>query len=875
MSQRELDQAITEIRNEAVDDVAVRASAKRVFASLFDSTLGSDCVERIKGCSDFRLLMKSYFDQTLSPARALLLEDHTRQCVACRRAFQRARTGAPIAEVVEIADDRTRSSRRLPVLSWALAATLAIGIGTGIVGARKGLLPGQQTVRATVASVDGGLYRITKFGAQMVAVGQFITNSDQLRTGKGSRAVIRLIGGAQLEIAERSDVSIDNSWKGTTVNVGEGQVIVAADDRSQGSVYVSSGDLLIPVNRAVLAVDSGLKGSRVAVAQGLARVQQGSKTTDVAAGQQMASNYRIGYRPIAAQFAWSQNAASYTALLNELSTLQKQLQAIPSSGLRYSSHLAKYLPANTVIYAAIPNMGGTLTEAKRILDQHLAQSDVLQEWWGQQSGQHAADLDRTLTQIGSISQYLGDEMIVAVPSTSPHQYGKPLFLAELRQPGLAEYLQQNLPSTTGLKIVSGASGIPTGAPDQMYVDVDNNVVVASLDGTALVGIEAAIVGGTASPFVQTPFFGRITKSYSAGVGYLLAADMEQMTTESVNTPKGLLAGLNNVQYLVLERRDTGANTETRASLSFSGSREGIASWLGSPGPMGSLGFVSPGASFAVAFVMKNPRIVATELISLVSGSDPQFLAQITSFESQAGVSVIDDIAAPLGSDATFAVDGPLLPVPTWKFAVEVNETDRLQKTITTLISRYNLTPAASTGLLQLSSDQVGPRTFYSIRSAKAPDLAAYYAFVDGYMVASVSEAALTQAIQNHQTGYTLTNSANFRNQLPADNLTNFSAILYSNIGSSLAPLASQLKSAKSLSPSQQQAMAALAASSAPGLICVYGEPDGIVAATRGSFLGFNLGTLVGIQQGKPLMPLIASGASAMRPDVPVNPRSRN
>ena len=238
-------------------------------------------------------------------------------------------------------------------------------------------------------------------------------NSDQLRTGKGSRAIIRLINGAQLELAERSDVSISRDWKGTTVNVEQGQVIVAAAQRSQGSVYVSSGDLLIPVKEAVVAVDTGLKGSRVAVAQGSTRVQQGPKTTEVAAGQQLATDYRVAFVPIASQFSWSQNASSYALLLNEFSTLQKQFQSIPSSALRYSSNLAKYLPGNIAIYAAIPNLGGTVTEAKRIFDERLAHSNVLQEWWNQQSVTHAADLDRALTQLGSISQYLGDEMVLA------------------------------------------------------------------------------------------------------------------------------------------------------------------------------------------------------------------------------------------------------------------------------------------------------------------------------------------------------------------------------------------------------------------------------------------------------------------------------
>ena len=327
----------------------------------------------------------------------------------------------------------------------------------------------------------------------------------------------------------------------------------------------------------------------------------------MSAGQQRATDYRVGFVPVSAQFSWSQNAGTYAALLSEFSTLQKEFQAnIPSTGLRYSSNLAKYLPGNTVIYAAIPNLGPTLTEAKRIFDERLSQSGVLQDWWTQQSGSHAADVERAVTQLTSISKYLGNEIVLAVPSTGPHQYGKPVFLAELGQPGLADYLQQNVPASAGLRIVSTAAGTAAPAPGQLFVDLDNNVVVASPDLAALQAVEAAINAGTASAFVQTPFFSRIAQSYTAGAGYLLAADMEQISPKSVPTATGPLAGLNNVQYLVLERRDTGGGTETRASLSFAGNRQGIASWLGSPGPIGSVGFVSPDANFAVAFIMKNP-----------------------------------------------------------------------------------------------------------------------------------------------------------------------------------------------------------------------------------------------------------------------------
>jgi hypothetical protein len=281
--------------------------------------------------------------------------------------------------------------------------------------------------------------------------------------------------------------------------------------------------------------------------------------------------------------------------------------------------------------------------------------------------------------------------------------------------------------------------------------------------------------------------------------------------------------------------------------------------------MGSLEFISADASLAASFVMKSPRAVMEEVIALASQRDSRVASELSEFEAKAGISLVEDVAAPLGNDATFAIDGPLLPVPSWKLAIEVNDPVRLQQTITTLVDQFNQHAEENRGKLQAGSEQIDSRTFYWLRGSKMPNLTFYYTFVDGYLMAGANEASLLQAIQNRQNGNTLVNSANFRNQLPADNYTNFSGVVYTNAGSSFGPLAQQLKGVASLSPAQQQSLSALLAASGPALVCVYGESDRIVAASRGSFLGFDLGTLMGIQQGRPLLPLVASRAgSALR-----------
>jgi hypothetical protein len=872
MSERELNRVIAEIRSEQLDDGVVREAARRVYSRLFDTASHSDTVEKItvgkiKGCSDFQALMPAYLGHTLSSARSLLLEDHMLRCVECRDAFRATGTHG-VKSLQSIADQNLqRRPHRIPMAKWALAASLAAGIAVGLTGWLNGYLPWQHAVRATVLSVEGRLYQVSDLGSSLVAVGSIITNAKDLRTAKGSSAILRLANGAQLEVGERSDVSVSRGWRGTTVNLENGRMIVQASETHPGVFYVATDDLVIPIRSAVLSVNRGTKGSRVAVAKGLARVEQGHQAFELRGGQQMVTSDRLSDVPIATEFAWSKNAGSYLALLAEFSTLQKQVESIASSGPRYSSDLAKYVPEDSVIYAAIPNVGGTIEEAKRLFDDRLGQSEVLRDWWTHQPASDASHFDQIVNQISSISKYLGDEVVFSVSLSAAHRYHGAVILAEIRQPGLKEYLEQNIPATGGFRIV-GDTSTPAAANGQLLVSLSNNLLVATTDPVELRRVSEIIQNPSSGGFVHSPFFQRIQKSYSAGAGYLLSIDMEQIVSKSVdNASRQIPPGMNNVQYAVLERRDVEGRTETRAALSFAGSRQGIASWLAAPGAMGSLDFVSPDASFATSFTLRNPRSLMEELISSASKADGRFTQELNNFESHTGINLLDDFAAPLGSDVTFAIDGPLLPVPAWKLALEVYDPAHLQQTISTFVDRFNEQSSGDRGKLLLKNEQVNSRTFYSLQVDGRPAMAVYYTFVDGYLLAGNSEADLLTAIQNRKSGHTLTRSSSFRAQLPDDGYTNFSGIVYHNMAASLAPIAGQLKAAGSLPPSQQQAISTLLANAAPGLICVYGEPDRIVVASRGGFFGFDLATLARVQQGRSLLPILALAGRAASPEI--------
>jgi hypothetical protein len=854
MSQHELDEAVAKIRSEQVDDEIVKAAAKRVFGGLFDSAFihSEPSGGKIRGCQDVQQLIPAYLSRSLSSARALLVEDHAFHCVDCRRVLQQARSGTASFSAIPI--DRA-NRKRVPMLVWAVAATLIAGIGLGITG----LLPGQNTVRATVASVQGTLYKVTDLGVSLVQVGQIVTNSDQLRTAKGSRAILRLAGGTQLEMAERSEISLSGGWRGPAVNLQRGQMIVEA----RKALYVTSGEMTIPVNGGVVAVDHGAKESRIAVAQGLVDVQIAQTTRRVKAGQQYGGELHLASLPISSEFAWSQNADSYLALLKEFSSLQKDLQAIPSPGLRYASRLPQYLPADTFVYAAIPNLGGTITEAKKLFDSRLAESEVLRQWWQQQAVSKNGEFDRIVDQVSALSNYLGDEIVIAVGGDVAGQNAGPVVLAEIKQAGLAEYLRSNLPANAQVQIVT--AGAPaSGGASKLLIQLDNSVMVVSPSATQLNRVEDILQKRAAGDFTSTPFFARIGQVYDGGAGYFLAANLEQIGAKSVGTAKGAMpSGFDNVQYLVLERKQASGDSEMRAALSFAGARHGIASWLAPPSPAGSLDFVSPDAGFAASMVMKNPRVMMQELFGIVGNANPNFTKEMEDFQAKAGLSLLDDVASPLGSDVTFALDGALVPIPAWKIAMEVYDPSRLQQTLALFVDRFNQQASPQAGRLKLSNEQINGRTFYSLSNEKAPGLAAYYTFVDGYLLASSSEANVQTAIDNKHTGHTLTSSPSFREKLPADGYPNFSAMVYTNMGSSLGDLAKQLKS----SGQGQSSFGSFLLKGGSGLICVYGESDRIVAAARGSFLGFDLGTLVGIQQGKPLNSLIA-GAKGTVSSVP-------
>ena len=139
------------------------------------------------------------------------------------------------------------------------------------------------------------------------------------------------------------------------------------------------------------------------------------------------------------------------------------------------------------------------------------------------------------------------------------------------------------------------------------------------------------------------------------------------------------------------------------------------------------------------------------------------------------MNIRDDLASALGGEVTVALDGPVLPTPSWKAIIEVNQSGALQLAIEKMVQAANQEAQKENEPgVTLSQTQVGGRTFYTIQPQKAGLTMEYdYTFADGYLILAPSRALLLAAIETHENGTSLARSASFRGLLPSDNQANF------------------------------------------------------------------------------------------------------
>ena len=566
--------------------------------------------------------------------------------------------------------------------------------------------------------------------------------------------------------------------------------------------------------------------------------------TLVHAGDQLSTNDNLSPEPVAQQISWSQDREKYLILLAQFTAIQHRLEQIPFPQARYSSDLLGRVPADTLLYISIPNLGEFLNQANQIFQDQLKQSPALQQWWERGHGDNTADLDSLIEKLHQASQYLGDEIVIV----GTNQTGTPGFaiLTDLQQSGLDDFLRKQFASSTGLILLDEKSleSTPTSPATKSggYALIRQHEAVFSNSIATLKQIDAQLNTG-ASGFAAGEFGKQIAAAYGRGAGVILAADLHQMVADKLHAGgKGTEAiensGMDEVQYLIAEHRETNGLPENHLDLQFSGTRQRAASWLAAPAAIGSLDFVTPNAAIAVAFLSKDPTTIADDLLAMATKDQGTQNTKWTEAEAKLGISFRDDLAANLGGDFLLSLDGPVLPTPSWKAVIEVNNPQRLENTLERLTqSLRDQVQGTQSHPLAIESSQVGAQRFYSVQDLTSGATVAQYIFSDGYMIVAPSRALLMEALHTQASGDSLARSAAFKALLPKDENENYSAIAYQNLGPVLTPLLSQL------SAESAQAIRQLAADSRPTAICAWGKDSRIEAASNSHLFGFDFLTL--------------------------------
>lgn len=505
--------------------------------------------------------------------------------------------------------------------------------------------------------------------------------------------------------------------------------------------------------------------------------------------------------------------------------LQHDLQYPPA---RAQSHLLPLLSESTMSYAAFPNYGDVLHQALTIWQQELQESQVLRDWW--QHGEIATNGPKivdALDKVYQLSQYLGEELVVsgALDGRDPRL----LVVAELRKPGLKEFLQQmvsQLPVTAKppvrvLDLQELAAAEDTLRAKQLILLVRSDFVVAALDLATLRNFNARLDAGSRE-FVSAPFGQRVAQAYEDGVTVLIAADLHKLLDlVPRGTPQTQLAfqrsGFADVRYAVWKHNMVSGQAVTQAELSFIGPRHGVASWLAAPAPLGSLDFVSPKAIAAGAVVLKSPAAIFEDVKELATAFNSNAFATLGQSEQALNLSLKDDLLSLLGGEIALELDNLTPPPAEWKTMLRVSDPVHLQQTLTKL--------AAIAHFEVKQSDQEGV-TYYTVHNpSKQPSAEIGYAFLDGYLVVASSPATLAEGIRLHRAGESLGKSPKLQASLPPGHSSDASALFYQD------PSAAAALSLQQLPPEMAQTLSRLASASTPAVVCLYGEESAISEAS--------------------------------------------
>jgi hypothetical protein len=531
--------------------------------------------------------------------------------------------------------------------------------------------------------------------------------------------------------------------------------------------------------------------------------------------------------PAMPQADMSQAMKKYPGLMTEFGRLMQRIQKeVPPPAARSSSRLLPLLPPSTIFYLAMPNYGDTSQQALKIFHEELESSADLRAWWHEgKMAKDGLEIEDWFDRFHQLSEYLGDEVVVA-GADAEHKGPKWLVVAEVRKPGLKEFLVEVLgkvpaKSQPKLQILDAESLARANdtAPMQPAILVRPDIVALGVDVATLRRFNQQL-DSKSTDFAATEFGRRIARTYDDGASVMAGIDLQSLMTDIPETdrqsPAFERSGFGDAKYLVWTHKSVAGEENSQMELSFTGPRRGVASWLAAPEPMNSLNFVPAKPGVALAVALKDPAKILDEFREMVTASNPKAFAGLDQMQAGMGVNLRDDLLRYLGGEIAVEVEMPSRIAPAWTVVLSVKDAARVQSTLSKILTGMRM--------VTQPSDENGV-TCYVVRvpsAQNAPEIS--YAFVDGYLVVASSPGKLRTALWLRHSGELLAKSDAFKAALPPGP-SQFSGMLYED-PAAIASLV-MARTMPGLSP-----LSTSTAESKPLLVFGYGEPTAIREASR-------------------------------------------
>ena len=831
-----LDQALAAVRADMPSAGSETAAAQRVARTLGLPSAAAQL-------TDYETLIPDYLAGRLNEAQGLLFEEELRTSIPLRRALARVRGGG---EADHGLPSRMASGDPRPSPRWgrngrhwayALAAAIVVAVGAAL------LLPAlnePDPVRiARVETVDELLLRQVGARWQPLAQNEWIDAGQRLATKQKGTAVLEFEDGSRVEIAPRSLLRLTRERGGSRVRVDQGSVIVQVAPQRDGTFDVVTDDLLVSVLGTTLGVGHGTKGSRVSVIEGEVEVRHDGKTTSLQAGDQYGTG-KTTAMALEETVAWSRDAERYSELLRAYAEFQRDIGEALTAGSRHSTRLLDLVPAETSVYVAVPNAPATIAEAYAAV---VAFHDRLpaDEFRALES---SAEVGQVIAALGEVGDHLGPETVLALHWDDADNVVL-LFLAEAGE-GLRDVIEDRL-LDLGRSVGDQHIGVQVvDAPEDARADglsiwISDGLFAASASPAALVQLQA-VMDDQSNTFRDSDLYARLAEVYDRGAEYVAGADMVRLGLDGFQSP---LFDLRGARTAVAEHRLDDEVGVAALEVRFDKDNPDRLALLDQPGPMGALRFFSPDATLVSAVVLPDSERLTAALDIWLNGLGP---AQA---EQPAVSDIVDGLLGMLGGEIAVALDGPILPLPSWKAVVEVYDPVRLQQLVESWL-----------GLLQVITGDIefgvgvveGTTPHEAVYHLSAGGLNMHYAFIDGYLVMAGNRAVLDRARVTYDSGVTLLDAAKFQELLPLDSYLDFSAVAYARLDDPLAlPVLGLVPSGSDGTEGEILDQLRGTLEDGAAMFGVYNEPDRIRVVANGT----NIAPFYGL----PMLPALGAGVS--------------